>query len=272
MTEYIAPKRRKKLKNLTVFISAGFLLALFLFMTCMSEVKAESFLLVNAEGINEETGYRLILEDDAGLLTNEERITLQWKMEPITQYGNVAFKTVRENTSSAAAFAESYYHAKFGTKSGTLFLIDMANRKIWIFSDGAIYKVINENYAETITDNVYRYASKGEYCRCASCAYEEIYTLLQGGRISQPMKYISNLLLALILALFANFLLASHMSKLRAPSDNEILDNATVKFSHTPPEAHFKYQTRRHAPRSGGGGHGGGVGGGHSGGGGGHSF
>lgn len=271
MADYITPKRRKKLKNLTVFVFAGFLLALCLFMTHVSKIKAADPMTVNAEGINEETGYRLILEDDAELLTNEERMILQWKMEPITQYGNVAFKTVRENTSSAAAFAESYYHAKFGTKSGTLFLIDMANRKIWIFSDGAIYKVINENYAETITDNVYRYASKGEYCRCASQAYDEIYTLLQGGRIYQPMKYISNLLLALILALFANFLLASYMSKLRAPSDNEILDNATVKFSHTKPEAFYQYQTRRHAPRSRGGG-GLGGGGGHSGGGGGHGF
>lgn len=271
MTDYITPKRRKNLKNLTVFVSTGILLALCLFMTCVSETKAASLTTVNAEGINEETGYLLILEDDAGLLTSEERMALQWKMEPITQYGNVVFKTVGENTSSAAAFAESYYHAKFGTKSGTLFLIDMANRKIWIFSDGAIYKIINENYAETITDNVYWYASKGEYYLCASQAYDEIYTLLQGGRIAQPMKYISNLLLALILALFANFLLASYMSKLRAPSDNEILDNATVKFSHTPPEAFYKYQTRRHAPRRGSGG-GGGGGGGHSGGGGGHSF
>lgn len=270
MADYITPKRRKKVKNLFIFVSAGILLTLCLFMTHVSEAKAVSSLLVNAEGINEETGYQLILEDDAELLTNEERITLRWKMEPITQYGNVAFKTVRENTSSAAAFAESYYHAKFGTKSGTLFLIDMANRKIWIFSDGAIYKVINENYAETITDNVYRYASKGEYCRCASQVYDEIYTLLQGGRISQPMKYISNLLLAMILALFANFLLASYMSKLRAPSDNEILDNATVKFSYTKPEAFFQHQTKRYAPRSRGGGSGGG--GGRSGGGGGHGF
>ncbi len=270
MEIYGALKRQKRLKKAVALVFAAILWSLFLFMTYMSEVKAESSLLVNAEGINEETGYRLILEDDAGLLTNEERISLQWKMEPITQYGNVAFKTVRENTSSAAAFAESYYHAKFGTKSGTLFLIDMANRKIWIFSDGAIYKVINENYAETITDNVYRYASKGEYYRCASCAYDEIHTPLQGGRISPPMKYISNLLLALILALFANFLLASYMSKLRAPSDNEILDNATVKFSHTKPEAFYQYQTKRYAPRSKGGG--GGGGGGHSGGGGGHSF
>lgn len=272
MAIYRALKWRKSLKRATAFVFAAMLWPLFLFMTYVSEVKAESSLAVNAEGVNEKTGYRLILEDDAGLLTSEESIALRWKMEPITQYGNVAFKTVRENASSAAAFAESYYHGKFGTASGTLFLIDMDNRKIWIFSDGAVYKIIHENYAETITDNVYRHASKGQYYLCASQAYDEIYTLLRGGRISQPMKYISNLLLALILALFANFLLASHMSKLRAPSDNEILDNATLKFSHTPPEAFFKHQTRRHAPRGGSGsGHGGG-GGVSGGGGGGHSF
>ncbi|MCM1185611.1 MAG: TPM domain-containing protein [Lachnoclostridium sp.] len=266
-----AYKRRESLKKEAVFVFTALFWVLCLFMTYVSEAKAEGSWAVNAEGVNEGTGYHLILEDDAGLLTNEERMTLQWKMEPITQYGNVAFKTIRENASSAADFAESYYHAKFGRESGTLFLIDMDNRKIWIFSDGAIYKVINENYAETVTDNVYRYATNGEYYRCSAQAYDEIYTLLQGGRISQPMKYISNLLLALILALFVNFLLAGYMSKLRAPSDNEILDNAVADFSHTPPEAVYKYQTRRHAPRSGGGGSSGG-GGGRSGGGGGHSF
>lgn len=271
MAVYRAFEQWKKWKKAAAFVLMAVLGLLLFDMTHVSETEAKSDTIVNAEGVNEETGYRLVLEDDAGLLTSEERMTLRWKMEPITQYGNVAFKSIRENASSAAAFAESYYHAKFGSESGTLFLIDMDNRKIWIYSDGAIYKTINVNYAETITDNVYRYAGKGEYGQCASQAYDEIYTLLEGGTIFQPMKYISNLLLALILALLVNFLLASYMSKLRAPSDNEILDNTIADFSHTPPEAFFQYQTRRFAPGRGGGGSIGG-GGGISGGGGGHSF
>lgn len=278
MIIFRALKWQKNLKKITASILAAILLEILLFMTCVSVVGAEnlSYLYVNEEtGINEETGYQLVLEDDAGLLTNVECMALKWRMEPITQYGNVAFKTVQENSSSAAAYAESYYRSKFGTASGTLFLIDMDNRKIWIWSDGAVYKVITQAYAETITDNVYQYAHQGDYYLCGCEVYDEIYALLKGDRIAQPMKYISNLLLALILALLVNFMLASYMSKLRAPYDNEILENASVKFSNTPPVPTYKYETRHYEPASsGGGGRGGGgrSGGGHSGGGGGHSF
>ena len=54
---------------------------------------------------------------------------------------------------------QSLYREKYGSESGTIFVIDMDNRNIWIHSNGAINRTINKAYAETITDNVYTYAS-----------------------------------------------------------------------------------------------------------------
>lgn len=245
-----------------------------IFMTDMSECRAE-------EVFNPDTGFRVVVEDDAGLLTEEQRAELADVMQPITAYGNVAFKTIGKNASSTENYARNYYKNIFGTDSGTLFLIDMDNRNIWIFSDGAVYKVITTAYANTVTDNVYRYASAANYYECAAEAFREIYALLEGERIAQPMKYISNALLALLLAMLINFGLVTYFTRLKKSSEDEILSNIDRKFTFTKPNAVYTHQTRVFDPVStssggsggGGGSSGGGGGGGSSsGGGGGHSF
>lgn len=228
---------------------------------------------------NTDTGYQIILEDDAGLLSKDERTQLSLEMQEITAYGNAAFKSVSSNYLSASRFAENYYHELFGQQSGILFLIDMDNREIYIFSDGAVYRTITGSYADTITDNVYRYASEGDYFLCASKAFEQINSLLAGRKIAQPMKYISNALLALILAMLANFGLIIFFTRLHKPKTQTILENINRKFTYSNLKAAFTHQTKIYDPVSSGGGHSGGGhgggghgGGGHSGGGGGHSF
>lgn len=228
---------------------------------------------------NPDTGFYIIIEDDAKLLTDAECEELAATMQKITEYGNVAFKTVSTSSSSTESLARNFYRQKFGSESGTLFLIDMDNRKIWIYSDGAVYQTITSAYADTITDNVYRYASGGNYFGCADEAFRQIYALLQGSRIAQPMKYISNALLAVILALLLNFGLISYYMRIRKPHGSEILDSIQRTFTYSKPIATFTHETKEYSPvssgsgGSGGGGHSSGGGGGHSsGGGGGHSF
>lgn len=225
---------------------------------------------------NQETGYLVILEDDAELLTEEEEKQLSLEMQGITAYGSVIFKSVSYNSSSASYFARNYYHEKLGSGSGTLFLIDMDNREIYIFSDGAVYDTITTAYANTITDNVYRYASDQNYYLCASTAFQQIGTLLSGHRIAQPMKYISNALLALILAALFNYFIARASSKTAKASDREILDSIPTGFSFTNPYKVMTSKTKTYDPVRSSGGSGGGSssggGGSSSGGGGGHRF
>ncbi len=233
--------------------------------------------------VNPDTGYRTEIEDDAELLTEEEITLLASEMEKITEYGNAAFKTISSNSVSAKNYAGKYYGEIFGTSSGTLFLIDMDNRQIWIHSDGAVYKVITSSYADSITDNVYWDASIGDYYTCASEAFAQIHTLLTGNRIMQPMKYISNGLLALILALLINFGYICVFSRLSKPQEKELMKKIHRRFYATPPSATYTHQTTTYSPISsdsdsgssdGGSSDGGSSssGGSSSGGGGGHSF
>lgn len=227
---------------------------------------------------NEETGYVLIIEDDAELLTPEEETELAAVMESITRYGNAAFKSVADNDVSTADYARDFFRENFGKDSGTVFLIDMDNRNLWIFSDGSIYKTITKAYANIITDNVYRYASRGDYFSCAEEAFAEMATLLQGRRIARPMKYISNALLAAILALLFNFAFMCWVTRLARPGKQELLKKAEKTFACSNTNAVLRNTTKTYSPQSsgdsssGGGSSGGSSSGGSSGGGGGHSF
>ncbi len=228
---------------------------------------------------NPNTGYCAMIEDDANLLSEAEESELADTMLKITLYGNAAFKSIDSNSTSTENFIKSYYKDTFGTDSGTVFLIDMDNRNIWIYSDGAIYRTVTTAYANTITDNVYRYASRAEYFDCANEAFDQINTLLEGQKIRQPMKYISNALLAMILALLVNYIFVSRLAKIKSPSREAVMRGIEKKFECTKPEVVFVNQTRTYSPRSSdsGGSRSSGGGsssssGGSSGGGGGHSF
>jgi len=104
-------------------------------------------------------------------------------------------------------------------------------------------------------------------------AYAQISALLEGDRIAQPMKYISNGLLAVILALLGNYLFARLLSRPSKPSERELLEGTSHMYRFTDPKVRFLYETRRYDPPSSSGRSGrSGGGGGRSGGGGGHRF
>lgn len=229
---------------------------------------------------NTDTGYQVVIDDMAQLLSDSEKKQLQSDMQGITAYGNAVFVSTDSNYDTAQEYAESYYSGQFGSASGTLFLIDMDNREIRIYSRGAVYQVITKSYANVITDNVYSYASDKEYYQCAQQAFSQMLTVLQGQKISQPMKYISNALLALLVALLLNYGIVKIVARDKKPSRSELLGSMNVRCNLNNPRKFFVNQTRVYSPRntdsgSGGGGggfSGGGGGGSSSGGGGGHSF
>ena len=164
--------------------------------------------------VNPDTGYEAVIVDDAFLLSVAEKNMLLDKMKLITTYGNVMFNSISYNSTSTESYIKSLYREKYGSESGTIFVIDMDNRNIWIHSNGKIYNTVTSSYADTITDNVYRYASSKDYYMCAYKVYEQELALLKGRRISQPMKYISNALLAVVAALIINYGRRHHQEKI----------------------------------------------------------
>lgn len=251
----------------------AFLLALFLLLPQTVIVEA-----VTTEH-NSDSGYDLILDDDADFLTDADEDSLVEIMTKITDYCNVALVTTTSHSFySTEDFAADYFDSTFGAHaSGTIFVIDRDLNEIYIYSDGEAHKTITNSHAYTITDNTYVYATESygrDYYTCSYETMEQILALMEGRRIAQPMKYICSALLAIILALLINYFIAMFYSRQRKTNIKNIISGIYANASITNPRVSFSHQTKTYSPPSSnsGGGSSGGGGGGHSGGGGGHSI
>lgn len=168
-------------------------------------------------------------------------------------------------------YAQSRYLSTFGEQSGIIFLIDMTNRELYIYSHNEMFRIITRTNAYTITDNVYTYATDGDYYTCASMVYSQVEVLLKGEEISRPMKHAGNLMLAVIFSILLNYWLLRKTSKVKELDMENLLRGSKSNFHMEEPKFLFVTQKRVRMSGGGGGGHGGGSSGG-GGGGGGHSF
>ena len=152
-----------------------------------------------------EQEYLARIEDSADLYSVSEEKALMNRMQEITQYCNVGLVAINQNDKATTReYAKQKCYDMFGEESSVLFLIDMEYREIYIWSIGAAYDKVNLKMANIITDNVYSYAGDGEYFQCADVAMTQIYDLLGGRPVPQPMKYMSNFFIAAIWAVRFN--------------------------------------------------------------------
>lgn len=152
---------------------------------------------------NTETNYKALIMDDEDLLTDEEEAKLLQDMQPLTEYGNIAFWTTTENTSDEVDQARLKRKELFGFDSAVVFAVNMNNRKLTIQSIGKINEYVTDSKARSITDNVKSYASSKDYYSAAKEAFSQMYNVIRGENIPEPMKYASYAVLALIIGLIA---------------------------------------------------------------------
>ena len=237
----------------------------------------DSWAAPDARYVNDETGYGVYIDDGADLLSSAEEDAIAKVMQPITQYGNIIYLTTEShNYHDTGIYVENYYLSNFGAyESGIVYCIDNDLEYDYVYAEGKAYDIVGKSFADTITDNVYMYSAREEWYEGAEAAFGMIHNVLEGKRIAQPMKYICNTFLALLIAFLVNFLIVNNKSKLKAVSNAEMVEGSMKAVRFNGINTRFINQTRRYSPQSsgssGGGGHHGGGGGGHHGGGGGHS-
>ena len=181
--------------------------------------------------LNNDTGYAVIINDEASLLDKEELDMLSDDMYSLTAYGNIVFLSIDYPTSGTEHdVAHDFYYDLFNTQSGTLLLIDMHERVVCVYADGENLKKVTPEKATIITDNIYRYLSNGKYFDGAKVAYNQIYKLLGGDKIPEPMRYTSNALIATTLGFFITFMIGFTSTKIAAASSKDILKKTKVKF------------------------------------------
>ena len=230
------------------------------------ESNEEGYILVK----NESTGYEILIDDAAGLLSYDEQKQLVDDMKECSDHGFILFVSTEEDPfSTVDDYAQDYYRSRIPDENGVMLLIDMDKRKICVYSEGDLQYVITGSKASIITDNIYTYAADGDYYTTASRGFEQIAAVLGGRAIAQPMKYISNACLAILLSLIINYFFARAVSQKVKPSNGQIMDSIISRFAFSNPTAAHTNTTRTYSPRSsssggGGGRSGGGGGGGHS--------
>ncbi len=232
----------------------------------------------------EGTGNLYFIDDGADLFSPEEEEALLDDLERMAGYGNAGLITTDKNLySDSEALAAEYIDRQFGSGSDTsVFVIDMDTRNLTVWSTGANLRKVTRAKGLVITDNVYRMASSGDYYDCAHTALSQIGDVLDGTRISQPMKYLSNAALAILLALILNYVILRIVAGNPTSGETELLGSMFTQYKFTDPKVVHTGTRREYSPvessssssgsRSSGGGFSGGGGGGHSGGGGSHGF
>ena len=147
---------------------------------------------------NPDTGYSLIILDDIDLLSAEEEMWLIEDMRPVTEYGSIAFWSTDQAARDEIDQARLKRKELFEYESASVFVINMGIRKLTIQSYGDIYDNINDSYARSITDNVSHYATDQKYYNAASQAYQQIYKVMNGLDIPEPMKIAGYVIMSII--------------------------------------------------------------------------
>ena len=219
---------------------------------------------------NETTGFIAVLDDSGSLLDTAEYDGVWEAMMPVTEYCNVGFYTYSGSDKTYVMDkAKAWANANFkGTC--TLFIIDMATRQLAVWSSTDVQKTLTQSKGYTITDNVYKYASRGDYAGCAESAFNQMYKVLKGVNVKGPMRVISNALLALLAAILLAYLFISARMEQEVKVSMPDIITTTAAGAGAVIAAKKLPRKVKHSSSSGGGGfHGGGGGGGFSGGGGG---
>ena len=138
--------------------------------------------------INSENNYKVILIDEADLLTPDEEAKLVEDMKPVTDYGNIAFWTTTDDAYNEIEQARVKRNELFDFESGCIFVINMNIRKLTIQSYGKINEFVDDSKARSITDNVSTYATSKKYYDCAKEAFSQINTVCKNSYISEPLK------------------------------------------------------------------------------------
>lgn len=116
------------------------------------------------------TRQKPLLVDDANLLTEQERASLEAKLEEIStrQGHDVSVVTVNSlGAKSVTAFTDDFYdyngYGQGDDKSGIMFLISMSEREWHITTTGRAIQIFTDRGQQYITDTIVSKLSNGDY-------------------------------------------------------------------------------------------------------------
>lgn len=149
--------------------------------------------------------------DDAGILTNKETEELEEYLEELDGTVNYLVVTCDDGAmgSSALEKLDNYYRQEFDAyEDGIAFIVDMDTRRIELQGRNKLQYSLDSGDCTDITDNVYKYASDGDYYNCIYHAFRQADLVANYKFVLRPMRIIVSLLIAIIIGFLGTFLKA----------------------------------------------------------------
>ena len=259
-------------------------LALSVMLIFTIPAKAEAYVWYESD-----EGYEVLIDDEEDILSDSEEKKLAGIMQELAEYGNVVFYSTSgpgvRDEGDADSDADEYYQYFYGGQNGVIFVIDFDN----YFQDrdnelcmlrlnkyGDMDKRISNSQVDSIVDNAYNIVSRHDerdWYGYAEQTFQQLIDFYNTGKIAEPMKWITNVFLAIVLAFMISFAMVSYAIRSKKPKDSEVLSGLFQHFQLLGANMILTNTTKVYDPPSssgggGGGGRGGGGGGGGHGGGG----
>ena len=125
--------------------------------------------------------YAIAINDEGGLLTEKEKADVLEMMNAVSKYANVGFltKPTGGRTENSAVKARNWGDEIFGSDERfVVFIIDMTLRHLDLYVSKPLAGVLTSRILNSIVDNTYRYASRGEYAACVVETFRLIENVL----------------------------------------------------------------------------------------------
>ena len=127
----------------------------------------------------ETTGFRVIIDDAAELLSITEETAIREKIQGITRYCNAGVYTYSgPDLSEAYTLGEEWAEQRFGKEDYVVFMIHLSGRQITLVSSAPAFAVIPFDRCSAILDQCITYVIGGDYALCAQKAMEQYEQLL----------------------------------------------------------------------------------------------
>lgn len=146
-----------------------------------------------------------IVYDQAKLFSTDETAKINKTINKVSYKTLVV--TTKEDTDDMHAQAESFYEQIFGSKSlsGICLVINMKKRQVYLAAFGGAKDKLNSADNRDVTDNIYRYLSKGAYAEGTIAALNQCKDIIDGRFVSRPLRMIEALLLGILLGFLVMF-------------------------------------------------------------------
>lgn len=187
-----------------------------------------------------EGNYRVVIQDNAELLSDEEEAKLAEEMQRFTENGHVMFYTsIYDMNPDSEGYSNQFYDAEFNGEPGMALVIDLGEGNSYLFKRKGVLNRINE--VTILQRGIYGVATpvNGSCYNYASGVFQQMETKHKEKEAMHPLKKASNLVLAFIFSILINYLIMRKTSSVKGVRMEQLYAGKQLEFKMSEPRIRF---------------------------------